>query len=69
MAPAESRPLTICDPMRILILLRNLSPNGITTCNRMLTNELRRQGHEVFVWPSDDSIHSERRLRLAILHP
>lgn len=54
--------------MRILILLRDLSPNGITTYNRIIASELQRQGHEVFVWPSDNSIHSEQLLRLPILH-
>lgn len=36
--------------MRILILMRDLSLNGITTYNRILAAELSRQGHEVHVW-------------------
>ena len=37
--------------MRILVLLRDQSPNGITTYNRIVTDALRQQGHTVEVWP------------------
>ena len=55
--------------MRILILLRDLSLNGISTYNRNLANELSRQGHEVHVWPSNAAIASRSRLHWPILHP
>ena len=35
--------------MRILILLRDGSRNGITTYNRVLAQALRSQGHSVSV--------------------
>lgn len=54
--------------MRILILLRDLSPNGITTYNRILADELRRQGHDVFVWPAYGKF-SHRNWRCWVLHP
>ena len=38
--------------MRLLILLRDTSPNGITTYNRILAREAVAQGHEVHVWPA-----------------
>ena len=38
--------------MRLLILLRDTSPNGITTYNRILAREAMAQGHEVHVWPA-----------------
>jgi Glycosyltransferase Family 4 len=41
--------------MRVLILLRDAAPNGITTYNRMLARALREQGHEVQVWPDPDA--------------
>ncbi|MBB5204118.1 glycosyltransferase involved in cell wall biosynthesis [Inhella inkyongensis] len=37
--------------MRILVLLRDQSPNGITTYNRIVAEHLRHQGHVVDVWP------------------
>lgn len=43
--------------MRILIFLRDASPNGITTFNRTLAAALRARGHTVTVWAS------------ALLHP
>lgn len=55
--------------MKILILLRDLSLNGISTYNRNLANELSLQGHEVHVWPSNAAIASRSRLRWPILHP
>ena len=55
--------------MKILILLRDLSLNGISTYNRNLANELSLQGHEVHVWPSNSAIASRSRLRWPILHP
>lgn len=54
--------------MRILILLRDLSRNGITTYNRILARELRRQGHEVFVWPAYGDF-TRRNWRCWLLHP
>ena len=54
--------------MRILLLLRDLSPNGITTYNRMLAQELRRQGHEVLVWPAQGEF-TLRNWRCWLLHP
>ncbi len=56
--------------MRILLLLRDTSPNGITTYNRVLARELQAQGHEVFVWPSDAGFGSGRPLKwLPSAHP
>ena len=55
--------------MRILILLRDLSLNGISTYNRNLANELSLQGHEVHVWPSNAAINSRSRMHWPILHP
>ncbi len=55
--------------MKILILLRDLSPNGITTYNRILARALGEQGHEVHVWPSDESFGSRSSFRLPLLHP
>lgn len=37
--------------MKILIILRDTSLNGITTYNRVLANTLTRSGHQVAVWP------------------
>lgn len=37
--------------MRVLILLRDATSNGITTYNRVLARTLREQGHDVRVWP------------------
>lgn len=54
--------------MRILILLRDLAPNGITTYNRLLAEELRHQGHEVFVWPAYGGF-TRRNWRCWLLHP
>lgn len=54
--------------MRILLLLRDLSPNGVTTYNRMLAQELRQQGHEVLVWPSLGEF-TQRNWRCWLLHP
>lgn len=54
--------------MRILILLRDLSRNGITTYTRMLSDELRCQGHEVFVWPAYGGF-TRRNWRCWLLHP
>lgn len=53
--------------MRVLFLLRDLSPNGITTYNRTLARELVRQGHEVTVWPPLDGGHGG--FPGALLHP
>lgn len=55
--------------MKILILLRDVSLNGISTYNRNLANELSLQGHEVHVWPSNAGIASHSRLHWPILHP
>lgn len=41
--------------MRVLILLRDAAPNGITTYNRVLARALREQGHVVHVWPDPDA--------------
>lgn len=41
--------------MRILKLLRDQSTNGITTYHRMLTQALRAQGHDVMLWPGEQS--------------
>ncbi|MGB4060050.1 MAG: glycosyltransferase [Burkholderiaceae bacterium] len=41
--------------MRVLILLRDAAPNGITTYNRVLARALREEGHDVLVWPDLDT--------------
>ncbi len=55
--------------MKILILLRDLSLNGITTYNRILSRALTDQGHEVYVWPSDATMSSRKAFKLPLLHP
>jgi len=55
--------------MRILILLRDRSLNGISTYNRILTRALSEQGHEVHVWPSDKTADARKAFRLPLLHP
>jgi glycosyltransferase involved in cell wall biosynthesis len=55
--------------MRILILLRDRSLNGISTYNRILARALSEQGHELCVWPSDASADARRAFRLPLLHP
>lgn len=55
--------------MRILILMRDLSLNGVTTYNRTLAAELRRHGHEVHVWPGDASMPASRAPTFPLLHP
>ena len=50
--------------MKVLILLRDRSTNGITTYNRILAAELARQGHQVEVWPGKQGLIS-----LPWLHP
>ena len=42
--------------MKVLILLRDRSTNGITTYNRILAAELARQGHQVEVWPDRNGL-------------
>ena len=39
--------------MRLLLLLRDSAPNGITTYNRILARHLVTLGHEVHVWRAD----------------
>jgi len=55
--------------MRILILLRDTSPNGITTYNRIVARELEAQGHEVYVWPARASFGAGKALGLPPAHP
>lgn len=55
--------------MRLLLLLRDTSPNGITTYNRILARELVAQGHEVHVWPARSDFGAGRALRLPPAHP
>ncbi|MDC8784486.1 glycosyltransferase [Roseateles koreensis] len=55
--------------MRVLILLRDLSLNGITSYNRILAGELRAQGHTVFVLPSGADMPSDNRFGWPLLHP
>ena len=50
--------------MKVLILLRDRSTNGITTYNRILAAELARQGHQVKVWPDSHGLTT-----LPWLHP
>ena len=40
-------------PLHVLLLLRSLERNGITTYNLTLANALRAAGHRVTVWPQD----------------
>lgn len=54
--------------MRILKLLRDHSPNGITTYHRTLTQALRAQGHAVQVWP-DERGRLRQDPRSWLLHP
>ena len=55
--------------MRILILLRDGSRNGITTYNRVLAQALRSQGHSVSVWPQPDALPAVQTLQALCLHP
>lgn len=48
MTPADAQA-----PLHVLLLLRSLERNGITTYNRVLAAALRRAGHRVTVWPGD----------------
>jgi len=55
--------------MKFLLLLRDLSANGITTYNRQLARELGAQGQQVHAWPSDARINSLSHHPLPLLHP
>jgi hypothetical protein len=55
--------------MRILLLLRDTTVNGITTYNRTLARELARQGHEVHTWPARRQEGFENPVRLPPAHP
>lgn len=55
--------------MRILILLRDGSRNGITTYNRVLAQALRSQGHTVSIWPQLEAPYAVQALQALCLHP
>lgn len=55
--------------MRLLVLLRDHAPNGITTYNRTLVGGLRALGHEVQVWPPQALGADPRQWPLRLLHP
>lgn len=54
--------------MRVLLLLRDLTPNGITTYNAAVTQALREAGHHVVVWPAEP-IWAGMTLPGWMLHP
>lgn len=43
----------VSQPLHVLVLLRSLERNGITTYNTTLAKALRAAGHRVTVWPGD----------------
>ena len=55
--------------MRVLILLRDASPNGITTYNRTLSQALTAIGHEVTVAPALEPGGVTASWRLGVRHP
>lgn len=55
--------------LRVLVLMRNHSRNGITTYAGTVSSELERQGHQVLNWPPAQGWRSGGEMGWPFLHP